>query len=99
MKPSTHHKPRPGRSPLKNPSSIECAAFFSDYKHEVLEFTNEHRVTLTYNLFWIAYGSASMADHFDVFDSESLHVFAALRELLECPTFLPNGESMHDAVA
>jgi hypothetical protein len=34
------------------PSSIACAAFFSDVEHEVLLVTSGHRVTLTYNLYF-----------------------------------------------
>jgi len=79
----------------ENPSAIKWAAFFSDCEHEVFEVIEGHRVTLTYNLYWTDYGPASMADHLDALDQESLHFFAALEKLLACPTFLPQGEFMH----
>lgn len=74
------------------PSVIQWAAFFSDCEHEVFEVIEGHRVTLTYNLHWTAYGPASMADHLEALDQKSLHFFAALDKLLACPTFLPQGE-------
>lgn len=74
------------------PYEIQWAAFFSDCEHEVFEVIEGHRVTLTYNLHWTAYGPASMADHLEALDQKSLHFFAALDKLLACPTFLPQGE-------
>ncbi|KAM5355088.1 hypothetical protein ACJ41O_001734 [Fusarium nematophilum] len=72
-------------------SMLQWAAFFSDCNHEVLEVTDGHRVTLTYNLFWTSYGPASMAHHLHALDQESLHFFSALEELLTCAEFLEDG--------
>jgi hypothetical protein len=63
--------------------TIQWAAFFSDCEHEILQVTEGHRVTLTYNLFWTNYGPAFMANHLEVFDQESLHFYTALEKLLE----------------
>ena len=35
----------------KDDSNISWAAFYSDVEHEVLEVTEGHRITLTYNLY------------------------------------------------
>ncbi|KAF4341782.1 hypothetical protein FBEOM_4293 [Fusarium beomiforme] len=67
----------------KSADTIQWAAFFSDCEHEVLQVTEGHRVTLTYNLFWTSYGPASMSDHLRALDQESLHFFNALEKLLE----------------
>lgn len=74
--------------------SIQWAAFFSDCEHEVLEVTQGHRLTLTYNLFWTSYGPALMANRLDTLDKESFHFLASLKALLDCPTFLPRGNSV-----
>ncbi|GKU05049.1 hypothetical protein FLAG1_07809 [Fusarium langsethiae] len=66
-----------------HPNTVQWAAFFSDCEHEVLQVTEGHRVTLTYNLFWTNYGPASMADHMHLLDQESLHFYTALETLLE----------------
>lgn len=72
-------------------SVIQWAAFFSDCEHEVLNVTEGHRVTLTYNLYWTSYGPASMADNLKSIDQTSLYFFSAVRDLLACPEFLPEG--------
>lgn len=72
-------------------SSIQWAAFFSDCEHEVLDVTEGHRVTLTYNLYWVPFGPASMADSLTSIDETSLHFFTAVKDLLACPDFLPEG--------
>jgi hypothetical protein len=72
-------------------SSIQWAAFFSDCEHEVLDVTDGHRVTLTYNLYWVPFGPASMADSLKSIDETSLHFFTAVKDLLACPDFLPDG--------
>ncbi|OJD18337.1 hypothetical protein AJ78_01650 [Emergomyces pasteurianus Ep9510] len=72
-------------------SKIQWAAFFSDCEHEVLEVTEGHRVTLTYNLYWTLHGPAVMAKHLDAIDQKSLVFYSALNNLLECPSFLPRG--------
>lgn len=72
-------------------SVIQWAAFFSDCEHEVLDVTDGHRVTLTYNLFWTSIGPSSMADNLKSLDETSLHFFNAVKNLLACPEFLPQG--------
>lgn len=71
--------------------SIQWAAFFSDCEHEILEVTDGYQLILTYNLFWISYGPALMSNHLGVLEQESFHFFACLKSLLDCPTFLPEG--------
>ena len=73
-------------------SIIQWAAFFSDCEHEVLEVTDGHRLTLTYNLYWTDHGPASMADSLNILEPASLHFFTTLQQLLDCPDFLPEGE-------
>ncbi|KAK5989672.1 hypothetical protein PT974_07927 [Cladobotryum mycophilum] len=75
-------------------SAIHWAAFFSDCEHEVLEVTEGHRITLAYNLFWIPYGPASMADGLDVMDQQSLHFFEALKQFLTDPKFRAKGRKV-----
>ena len=69
---------------------IQWAAFFSDCEHEVLEVTEGHRITLTYNLHWAAAPAASQVR---AETSQSLAVVQALRGLLDCPDFFPSGAS------
>lgn len=76
-----------------NPDSVQWAAFFSDCEHEVLEVTEGHRVTLTYNLYWTDYGPSLMATHLDALNQPSLPFYTALEKLVRCPSFLPKGES------
>lgn len=75
----------------KSPSTVQWAAFFSDCEHEVMEVTDGHRLTLTYNLYWTPQGPASMADNLGAFDPESLTFFSPLQGLVECPQFLAKG--------
>lgn len=75
----------------KSPDSIQWASFFSDCEHEVLEVTEGHRVTLTYNLFWAAYGPAAQGGRLNALDLKSTVFFSALQKLLDCPGFHPKG--------
>ncbi|EWG41439.1 hypothetical protein FVEG_03561 [Fusarium verticillioides 7600] len=75
----------------KSAEAIQWAAFFSDCEHEVLQVTEGHRVTLTYNLFWTNYGPASMSDNLRALDQESLHFFNALEKLLENKHLMKEG--------
>ncbi|CZR36058.1 uncharacterized protein FPRO_03682 [Fusarium proliferatum ET1] len=75
----------------KSANAIQWAAFFSDCEHEVLQVTEGHRVTLTYNLFWTNYGPASMSDNLRALDQESLHFFNALEKLLENKHLMKEG--------
>ena len=76
----------------KSPGSLQWAAFFSDCGHEVLEVTQGHRVTLTYNLFWCDGGPSHMATKPSALDPNSLHFYTALEKLYRCPSFLQKGE-------
>lgn len=78
----------------KSGEAIQWAALFSDCEHEVLHVPQGDRVTLTYNLYVDAGGPAGMATQLQAIDQESLHFYAALKELIECPTFLPKGKSV-----
>ncbi|KAF4439201.1 hypothetical protein FACUT_4278 [Fusarium acutatum] len=75
----------------KSADTIQWAAFFSDCEHEVLQVTQGHRVTLTYNLFWTNYGPASMSGNLRALDQESLHFFNALEKLLENKHLMKEG--------
>ncbi|KAF5661724.1 hypothetical protein FCIRC_11750 [Fusarium circinatum] len=77
--------------PVEHKEIIQWAAFFSDCEHEVLQVTEGHRVTLTYNLFWTNYGPASMSDNLQALDQESLHFFDALEKLLENKHLIKEG--------
>jgi len=74
-------------------NAVRWAAFFSDCEHEVLEVTQGHRVTLTYNLYWTAYGPALMGHHFSALELETLHFFRALQELLDAPDIKSRGKA------
>ena len=78
----------------KKANSVQWAAFFSDCEHEVLEVVGGHRVTLTYNLHWKRSGPSLMATHLSALDQTSLHFYVALKKLVECPSFLPEGKSL-----
>jgi len=71
----------------KGAATIQWAALFSDCEHEVLQVTEGDRVTLTYNLFLSAGGPRGLG----IFEPEKLHFFAALEELMRCPSFLSQG--------
>ncbi|KAL2675624.1 hypothetical protein Neosp_011814 [[Neocosmospora] mangrovei] len=75
----------------KSADTIQWGAFFSDCEHEVLQVTEGHRMTLTYNLFWTSYGPASMANNLKALDQESLHFYSALQKLFDCEHFLSDG--------
>ncbi|OAQ79361.1 oxidoreductase [Purpureocillium lilacinum] len=75
-------------------NAVRWAAFFSDCEHEVLEVTQGHRVTLTYNLYWTAYGPALMGHHFSALELETLHFFRALQELLDAPDIKSRGATL-----
>ena len=77
----------------KKADAVQWAAFFSDCEHEVLEVTEGHRITLAYNLYWKHSGPSLMATHLSALDQASLHFYAALGKLVECPSFLPEGKS------
>ena len=71
-----------GDGPVQN---IRWAAFFSDVEHEVLEVTEGHRVTLTYNLY---YDEISMVSTMDITNSP---FYYNLKAALDHPHFLRDG--------
>ena len=72
----------PGDGPIQN---IRWAAFFSDVEHEILEVTEGHRVTLTYNLY---YDEISTVSTVDVTNSP---FYYNLKTALDHPHFLRDG--------
>ena len=72
----------PGDGPIQ---SIRWAAFFSDVEHEILEVTEGHRVTLTYNLY---YDEISMVSTMDVTNSP---FYYNLKAALDHPHFVRDG--------
>ncbi|KAF2734385.1 hypothetical protein EJ04DRAFT_576923 [Polyplosphaeria fusca] len=81
-----------GRSELSNKTEplIQWAAFYSDCEHEVLEVTEGHRVTLTYNLYY-ALGVGDLAGNSPVMDVKMLPLYKKVQEALDSPNFMPNG--------
>ncbi|KAJ5593578.1 hypothetical protein N7537_010482 [Penicillium hordei] len=70
-------------------SHIQWAAFYSDEEHEVGKVTKGQHVTLTYNLYWVSYGPASM----ECLIGEDLGLLswvAKLDELTKCKVYLKN---------
>lgn len=74
----------------KDASSVQWAAFYSDCEHEVLEVTEGHRITLTYNLY-CAPGVGDLTGHNPIMDVKSLPVYHKIKELLAKQDFMPNG--------
>ena len=70
--------------------SIKWAAFYSDCEHEVLEVTEGHRITLTYNLYY-APGVGDLAGDSPVMDVKSLPLYMKVKEALDNPEFMPEG--------
>lgn len=73
--------------------SIGYIAFFSDVEHEVLPVKSGNRVTITYNLYFDDKPLNPVLTVNPVSDSEA-HFKATLTQLLESPTFLPEGGSL-----
>lgn len=72
-------------------SAIQWAAFYSDCEHEVLQVTEGHRITLTYNLYHTP-GVGDLAGPHTPMDVTSLPLFRYVEEALQTPAFMPNGE-------
>ncbi|KAL9017997.1 MAG: hypothetical protein Q9185_004666 [Variospora sp. 1 TL-2023] len=66
---------------------IQWAAFYGDCEHEVMEVKAGHRVTLTYNLYYSWVGDVDRAVHVP----HQLPLYSLARDILQEPTFLPNG--------
>ncbi|KAI1270956.1 hypothetical protein F5Y07DRAFT_384517 [Xylaria sp. FL0933] len=68
--------------------AIQWAAFYSDCRHEVLEVTSGHRITLTYNLY-ATYGGGAITGLNTVIDMTQLPLYKILSSLKE---FRPKDE-------
>jgi hypothetical protein len=70
---------------------IKWAAFYSDCKHEVLEVTSGHRITLTYNLY-MRRGLGEMAGHSDILDAHQLPMYNEVKNALAKLDFMTEGK-------
>ena len=71
----------------EDPLNVVCwAAFFSDVEHEILPVISGHRLTLTYNLYFVRESRIISTSTSDV---DQFHT--ALKEALYAPHFLRNG--------
>jgi hypothetical protein len=77
----------------ENPNAIEWAAFYSDCEHEILEVTDDHRVTLTYNLY-ISNNVGGVISRNPTLDVKELPLFTTVKGLLGDKDFLPSGLSI-----
>lgn len=71
--------------------SISWAAFYSDCEHEVLEVTEGHRLTLTYNLFCVR-GNGQLGGNCPWLDPTHLPLYKTIRTLVQDNEGWPNGE-------
>jgi hypothetical protein len=69
---------------------VQWAAFYSDCEHEVLEVTDGHRITLTYNLFY-ALGVGDLAGNSPAMGVNFLPLYKKVKEALEEPSFMEKG--------
>ncbi|KAF7445521.1 P4Hc domain containing protein [Pyrenophora tritici-repentis] len=69
---------------------IKWAAFYSDCEHEVLEVTNGHRITLTYNLYHSP-GVGNMTDYSEALEMTSIPLFHHVQDMLKKSDFMPDG--------
>ncbi|KAF2275872.1 uncharacterized protein EI97DRAFT_474463 [Westerdykella ornata] len=74
----------------KTSTSIQWAAFYSDCEHEVLEVTEGHRVTLTYNLYY-APGVGDLAVNSPAMDVKTLPLYKKLQDALRDRSFMTEG--------
>lgn len=72
---------------------IQWAAFYSDCEHEVLEVTSGHRITLTYNLYYVS-GVGDLAGHAPAMEVKSLPLYQKLKSMLEEPDFMRGGGTL-----
>ena len=63
------------------PPSISWAAFYSDCEHEVLEVTEGHRLTLTYNLY-CGRGNGQLGGNCPILDPTHLPLYKTVFDLL-----------------
>ncbi|KAF2795417.1 hypothetical protein K505DRAFT_382401 [Melanomma pulvis-pyrius CBS 109.77] len=71
-------------------TSAQWAAFYSDCEHEVLEVTEGHRITLTYNLYYTL-GVGDLAGNSPAMDVKSLPLYKKIYEALADAEFMADG--------
>ncbi|KAI1491165.1 hypothetical protein F5X96DRAFT_490204 [Biscogniauxia mediterranea] len=71
-------------------AQCQWAAFYSDCEHEVLELSEGHRLTLTYNLY-VVRGVGQLAGSSPALDFQSLPLYQKVKEALSNPIFMPEG--------
>ncbi|KAI0786685.1 hypothetical protein C8Q75DRAFT_734628 [Abortiporus biennis] len=69
-----------------NTLRLGYVAFYRDIEHEVLEVTSGYHITITYNLYLT---TSQTASRLSIFSTSALKT--SLQELLNDPSFLPNG--------
>jgi hypothetical protein len=70
---------------------IQWAAFYSDCEHEVLEVTNGHRLTLTYNLY-AARGAGRLTGVSPALNPAYLPLFKAIKGMMYQDPFNGKGK-------
>ena len=71
-----------------DPKRIKWAAFYGDCKHEILEVTRGHRITLTYNLYYSRIGD--LGRKIDV--AQQLPLYNIVYHILQEPSFMRQGK-------
>ncbi|TVY33603.1 hypothetical protein LSUB1_G007087 [Lachnellula subtilissima] len=77
----------------ENATSIQWAAFYSDCEHEVLEVTEGHRITLTYNLYCVENIGGVVQSH-PTADAAFFPLMQTAKELLKDDNFMRTGGTM-----
>lgn len=80
---------------LAGNAAIQWAAFYSDCEHEVLEVTEGHRITLTYNLYHTL-GVGQLAGRNGVMDIGSIPLLQHVQNALKRGEFMPAGNTSHE---
>ena len=68
-------------------NEIQWAAFYSDCKHQVLEVTGGHRITLTYHLYFTNVGDLARP----IAKPEHLALYSIVMDMLAQPGFMAEG--------
>lgn len=67
---------------LASGPAIQWAAFYSDCEHEVLEVTEGHRLTLTYNLY-VVRGNGFLGGHSPALNPTTLPLYKTIHDLVK----------------
>lgn len=78
-----------GDSDLEKPS-IKWAAFYSDCEHEVLEVTEGHRLTLTYNLY-VVRGNGFLGGYSPALDPATFPLYKTISSLVQDASLWKDG--------